>query len=188
MEAFKDSRLVWDAIFSISAMIFSMFWVVALIFFMASTSSSIFFWLLAASIPTFFALSCTISVDLVFSSTWPVTSSTVATSSSTDAAWLVAPSAISCALTASWLLPADTCSEESWIPCMVSLILFTISSSSSRTFRSCPTYASGQLLWTSKLPSENCSTIVCRSDTTFFKIAAAVSKLSESLPSSSSDS
>jgi len=69
MEAFKDSRLVWDAIFSISAMIFSMFWVVALIFFMASTSSSIFFWLLAASIPTFFALSCTMSVDLVFSST-----------------------------------------------------------------------------------------------------------------------
>ena len=120
--AFKERRLVWLAISSISEIIFSICFDVSLIRAMTSTIPCISAWLLSAS----FAYCCAILyVSFNFSdvfSTPSVISANVACSSSMEADWSIAPSAISCAACARLLEPAATREDASLILLITSFI------------------------------------------------------------------
>ena len=153
MEAFNASRFVWAAISLIVAMILSISFDAPLISFMESTISLILPLLSRMAFPSSSTLPLISFAVFEFFSTCSETPSTVAVSSSTTAAWFVAPSARSLELAATCSAALETSSETCWIPFIVSAML---SSNNIKEFRiptKSPFHSTSGC--TSKFPSAN---------------------------------
>ena len=115
LEAFKERRFVWSAISSMVCIIFAICMEAALIFPIASVISMICWLLATACFPISSAFWLVETAVLVLYSTCSAKLFTVASNSSMDAAWSVAPSASACPLSAIWLEPRPTWSADSRI-------------------------------------------------------------------------
>ena len=153
IEAFNASRFVWDAISLIVAIILSISLEASLISFMESTISCILPLLSKIAFPSSPTFPLISFADWAFCATWSATFVTVAVSSSTTAAWLVAPSARSLELAATCSAPSDTSLDALWMPLTVSAMLFSNAIKESKIPIKSPFHSTSGC--TSKLPSDN---------------------------------
>ena len=122
IEAFRDNRLVWEAISSMATMISAISLDVASIRFIASVNLSISSRLFSASLAEAEIPSAAFLATDALLAEMSVTCLIVPASSSIAQACPVAPSAKSWALAANWSAPAFTCSETILIWTSISLV------------------------------------------------------------------